>query len=106
MATAVHERSREIALLKALGFSKGRVLRLVLGETLLLAFVGGIPGLLIASLVLMSERDSLIRFMPGMSLDTSIFLLGLGLMAGLGLAAGIVPALGAFRLKPAQVLSR
>ena len=106
MATAVHERSREIAVLKTLGFSKGRVLRLVLGETLLLAFVGGVPGLLIASLVLMSERDSLVGFMPGMSLDPSVFMLGLALMAGLGLATGIVPALGAFRLKPATTLSR
>ena len=93
MATAVHERSREIAVLKTLGFSKGRVLRLVLGETLLLAFVGGVPGLLIASLVLMSERDSLVGFMPGMSLDPSVFMLGLALMAGFGLATGIVPGL-------------
>jgi putative ABC transport system permease protein len=105
MATAVHERSREIALLKTLGFSKGRVLRLVLGETLLLAFIGGVPGLLIASLVLISEQDSLVGFMPGMSLDPSVFVLGLALMACLGLATGIVPALGAFRLKPAKALS-
>jgi putative ABC transport system permease protein len=106
MAMAVRERSREIAVLKTLGFSKGRVLRIILGETLLLAFLGGAPGLLVASLVIMSEQDSWVRFMPGMSLDASIFALGLVLMACFGLVAGIMPALGAYRLNPATALSR
>lgn len=106
MAMAVRERAKEIAVLKTLGFSKGRVLRLVLGETLLLAFLGGVPGLLIASLVIVSEQNSLVRFMPGMQLDVTIFALGLVLIAGFGLAAGIMPALGAYRLHPAKALSR
>lgn len=106
MAMAVRERAKEIAVLKTLGFSKGRVLRLVLGETLLLAVLGGVPGLLIASLVIVSEQNSLVRFMPGMRLDVTIFALGLVLIAGFGLAAGIMPALGAYRLDPAKALSR
>lgn len=106
MAMAVRERAKEIAVLKTLGFSKGRVLRLVLGETLLLAVLGGVPGLLIASLVIVSEQSSLVRFMPGMRLDITIFALGLVLIAGFGLAAGIMPALGAYRLDPAKALSR
>ena len=106
MAMAVRERAKEIAVLKTLGFSKGRVLRLVLGETLLLAVLGGVPGLLIASLVIVSEQNSLVRFMPGMRLDITIFALGLVLIAGFGLAAGIMPALGAYRLDPAKALSR
>jgi len=106
MAMAVRERAKEIAVLKTLGFSKGRVLRLVLGETLLLAVLGGVPGLLIASLVIVSEQNSLVRFMPGMRLDITIFALGLALIAGFGLAAGIMPALGAYRLDPAKALSR
>jgi putative ABC transport system permease protein len=106
MAMAVRERAKEIAVLKTLGFSKGRVLRLVLGETLLLAFLGGVPGLLIASLVIVSEQNSLVRFMPGMQLDVTIFASGLVLIAGFGLAAGIMPALGAYRLDPAKALSR
>lgn len=105
MAMAVRERSKEIAVLKTLGFSKERVLRLILGETLLLAFLGGVPGLLIASLVIVSEQNSLVRFMPGMRLDVTIFALGLVLIAGVGLAAGIMPALGAYRLNPATALS-
>ena len=106
MAQSVRERTGELAVLKTLGFSKGRVLRLVLGETLLLAVLGGVPGLLIASLVIVSEQNSLVRFMPGMRLDITIFALGLVLIAGFGLAAGIMPALGAYRLDPARALSR
>jgi putative ABC transport system permease protein len=44
MAMAVRERAKEIAVLKTLGFSKGRVLRLVLGETLLLASLAACRG--------------------------------------------------------------
>ena len=45
MIMAVRERTREIAVLKTLGFGPWRILRLVLGETLLLVLLGGLPGL-------------------------------------------------------------
>ena len=48
MIMAVRERTREIGVLKTLGFTGARMLRLVLGESVLLALLGGIPGLLVA----------------------------------------------------------
>src|SRR5262249_24113649 len=45
MALTVRERTREIGVLKTLGFTGGRILRLVLGESVLLALLGGLPGL-------------------------------------------------------------
>jgi hypothetical protein len=69
MVMAVRERTREIGVLKTLGFSGGRVLRLVLGETLLLALIGGLPGIAVAALVTLSMRESLANFVPGLTLD-------------------------------------
>src|SRR5439155_14466122 len=50
MAIAVRERIRELAVLKAVGFSNGFVLTLVIAETLVVAAVGGGVGLGLAKL--------------------------------------------------------
>src|SRR4029077_18459281 len=49
MALSIRERTREIGVLKTLGFSGGRILRMVLGESVLLALLGGLPGLALAA---------------------------------------------------------
>jgi len=90
----------------SLGFTGGRLLRLVLSESVLLALLGGLPGLALAFLVTLLVRDQLANFVPGIALTPRIVLLGLVLMLGLGFATGLVPALNAFRLKIAVALGR
>jgi len=106
MMMIVRERAREIGVLKTLGFSSARVLRLVLGETVLLAIVGGLPGLAVAAAVTLMLRRSLVQFVPGMTLNPSIILTGLGFMLVLGLATGLLPAINAWRLKIAVAMGR
>ncbi len=106
MVMAVRERAREIGVLKTLGFTSARVLRLVLGETVLLALLGGIPGLVAAVLVTLTLRRSLVQFVPGMALSPEIMLAGIGLMLALGLATGLTPAINAWRLKIAVAMGR
>lgn len=45
MVLAIRERTGEIAVLKTLGFSSIRVFRMILIESCLLAFLGGLLGL-------------------------------------------------------------
>jgi putative ABC transport system permease protein len=106
MVMTVRERTREIGVLKTLGFSGGRILRMVLGESILLALIGGLPGLAIAFIMIASMRESLMTFVPTLAMPPDIAAAAVGLMLTLGILTGLVPALGAMRLKIAAALGR
>jgi len=105
MAYAVRERTNELAVLKALGFTDQSVLGLVLGESFLLTFLGGGVGLGLAwMLVSMGDPTNgalPVFYLPVQDLITGILLIGL-----MGLVAGILPALQAQRLQIADALRR
>jgi putative ABC transport system permease protein len=106
MAMAVRERTREIGVLKTLGFSGGRILRLVLGESMLLALLGGLPGIGLAALFAAAMETSVGNFIPGFAVTPAIALTAVALMLGLGLATGLIPAINAMRLNIATALGR
>jgi putative ABC transport system permease protein len=106
MVMAVRERTREIGVLKALGFSGARILWLVLAESIALAFFGGLPGLGLAVVASLFLRESLANFVPGIAVTPGIALLGVALMLALGVLTGLAPALNAMRLKTAAALGR
>jgi putative ABC transport system permease protein len=106
MALSIRERTREIGVLKTLGFSRGRVLRLVLGEAILLALLGGLPGIGIAMLIGLLLRENPSNFLPRIAVTPDIVLLAIALMVVLGVITGVVPALNAMRLKIATALGR
>ncbi|TYL91087.1 FtsX-like permease family protein [Bradyrhizobium rifense] len=106
MVMTVRERTREIGVLKTLGFSGGRILRMVLGESILLALLGGLPGLGVALLLIARVRDSLMSFVPTLSLYPDIVAAAVGLMVVFGIITGLVPALNAMRLNIVTALGR
>ncbi len=106
MALSIRERTREIGVLKTLGFSGPRILTMVLGESVLLALLGGLPGLAIAALIAYALRNSLSSVAPAFSVSPDIVLQGIGLMIALGLITGMIPAVNAMRLKIAAALGR
>jgi putative ABC transport system permease protein len=106
MALTIRERTREIGVMKTLGFSGGRILRMVLGESVLLALLGGLPGLALAALFTIGLRKALAGVVPAFAVTWDIALLGIALMVALGVLTGIVPALNAMRLKIATALGR
>jgi putative ABC transport system permease protein len=106
MALSIRERTRQIGVLKTLGFSGPRVLRLVLGEAVLLALLGGLPGLGIAAVVALFLGESPSNFIPRIAMTPDIVLMAIALMLALGLVTGLIPALSAMRLKIATALGR
>ena len=105
MAQTVRERTQELGVLKALGFSNGEVLGLVLGESLLLAGVAGGLGLLLGYLAV-SHGDPTGGFLPIFFYPRQAAELGALLVVALGLAAGLLPALQAMRLRTVDALRR
>jgi putative ABC transport system permease protein len=105
MAYTVRERTNELAVLKAIGFTDRGVLALILGESLALTFVGGVFGLGLAWL-LVSMGDPTGGSFPVFYLPDSILLMGLLLIAAMAFIAGIIPALQAQKLQIADALRR
>jgi len=105
MAYTVRERTNELAVLKAIGFTDTGVLSLILGESLALTLVGGAIGLCIAWL-LVSMGDPTQGSFPVFYIPTRAIFLGLVLIAAMAFIAGIIPALQAQKLQIADALRR
>lgn len=106
MSLSIRERTREFAVLKALGFSGRRILVLVLGESVLLALLGGLPGIALAAVAAGVLRRSLMNVVPTLAVTPGLALSGIALMVALGVLTGIIPAVNAKRLKIASALGR
>jgi putative ABC transport system permease protein len=105
MAQAVRERTQELGVLKAMGFTNGLVLSLVLLESFLLAAIGGLAGLGAAWLIT-SRGSPVPSLLPVFYLPPEYILLGVGFVLALGALAGILPAVQAMRLRIADALRR
>jgi putative ABC transport system permease protein len=105
MAQSVRERTSEIGLLKTLGFPDGSILRLVLGESLLIVGVGGGLGLLVSWLIV-RQGDPTGGMLPIFILPARDVVAGVVLIALLGIGAGLLPAVGAMRLRISDALRR
>jgi len=105
MAQSVRERAEELGVLKALGFTHGRVLALVLAESCLLALLGGAVGLGVAY-GLIAQGDPTGGTLPMFFFPQADLVRGLGYALLLGLAAGWIPAWQAGRLRIADALRR
>jgi putative ABC transport system permease protein len=105
MSQAIRERTGELGVLKAIGFTHRQVLWLVLGESCLISVLGGLIGLG-AAWMLIQRGDPTGGMLPLFSLPPRNLLLGAGLSLILGIATGIFPALSAMRLRVADALRR
>ena len=94
MAMTIRERTTEVAVLKAIGFRKGLILRLVLAEAIIVTFCGGILGALGAKLFydLVDVAPFTAGFLPFFYIPWPTTLFGLGVSIAIGLASGLLPA--------------
>lgn len=105
MAQSVRERTAELGVLKAVGFTNGRVLLLVLTESCLIAVLGGFAGLGVAWLTLLGGSP-IPDIMPVLYLPPSTLAAGAVFAILLGIVAGALPAWQAMRLRISEALRR
>ncbi len=105
MAIAVRERIGELAVLKALGFSNRFVLLLVMMESLMVAFIGGGLGILLAKLFSL-RGDPTNGILPYFYLPMWAIAAGVGIALLVGVAGGILPAISAMRLRVVDAIRR
>jgi len=106
MAQSVRERTEELGVLKAMGFTHRGVLGLVLAESCLLAMLGGFLGLSLAWFLISWIGDPSGGALPIFFFPTRDLVLGIVLVLLLGLVAGLLPALQAQRLQIADAMRR
>ncbi len=102
MAESARERTRDVGVLKALGFSDGGVLAIALSETALVCICAALAGLLIAGW-LFPIATRVIGFNAVQ--QGPVFVDGLAVALGLALASGLPPALRALRLPVIDALA-
>lgn len=109
MFAAISQRTRDIGVLRLLGFARWQILVCFLLESLLLAALGGAVGCLLGSLVDGWTATSVVSSGQGgggkfvvlkLSVDSLTILAAMLLSLAMGLAGGLLPALSAVRLRP------
>ncbi|HEX9580812.1 MAG TPA: ABC transporter permease [Gemmatimonadales bacterium] len=105
LARAVRRR-REVMVRIALGVGRWRLVRLLLTESVLLALAGSAAGIIVASLISLLVRQTLLTNIEWTRspVDSRVLLLSAGLAVVTGVLVGIVPALQATRLDVATGL--
>src|SRR5713101_3750486 len=106
MAISVRERTSELAVLKAIGVTDRSVLFLVLAESLVIAFVGGLLGLLLAWGAIPVVSVALTGLLPPLLLSKTMLLFGLVFALFVGGASGMLPGIGAMRMRVVNALRR
>jgi putative ABC transport system permease protein len=100
MAMSVRSRTREVALLKTLGFTRQRVLSIFVSESVALAVAGGVLGILVAIPVIWWLTRSFIALGVPLAMKVNLQTAGLSLLVALtlGIASGYLPAFNASRM--------
>lgn len=106
MAISVRERTAELAVLKAIGFTDRSVLFFVLAEALLIALFGGLIGLALAIFAVPLIATALNGLLPALLLSYTILAVGLGFALIVGAASGLLPGIGAMRMRVVDALRR
>ena len=105
MLMSVLERTREIAVLRAVGWKRSRVVRMIMGEGFVLGFAGAIVGNLAAVLVMMGlRRWSLTSLLVPSEVSLKAMGLAVGTVFVAALAGSFYPSFHAAGVTPVEAL--
>ncbi|MCA9002365.1 MAG: ABC transporter permease, partial [Planctomycetes bacterium] len=105
MLMAAREQTHDVGVLKALGFTDGRLFGYMLGQSFALCLVGGALGLLMAKGLEKGIATAFSAMLPNYTVMPETLQLGVGITLAIGLLAGLIPALSARSVLPVTALS-
>ncbi len=102
---SVMERTREIGVLRAVGWSKTRVMWLILGESIAVSVIGGVIGVGLGWLLLYLLSGQTVLLGGGTSnINADLLIQAFSIVILLGLVGGLYPAWRASRMQPVEAL--
>ncbi len=105
MIMSVQERTREIGVLRAIGWRRSRVVKMILAEAMVLGVIGAVVGICsaVALVRLLTRLPAVSGLIEG---DIPLYVIGYGVVLALlvGLVGGLFPALIASRMTPTAAL--
>ena len=106
MAMSVRERVREIGIMKTLGFTRGTILGVIVSESVFIAIIGGVLGLVLAAGIceMMRRAPSTFADMSRVALPPSIWAVCMAVAVLIGVVSSIVPAWNASRRSMVEAL--
>jgi putative ABC transport system permease protein len=102
--SAVTERTQELGILRAVGFRRWQIARVVLFETVAAAAAGGLAGWLLGTAAARFSGPALAQLTEPVPADWTLALLALGLSVLIGAGGGTYPAMRATRMDPSLAL--
>src|SRR6266853_643436 len=98
MAMSIRERTREVAVLRTLGFTRGSILQLLLGESIAISLIGGLCGVTLATaaIMFMARPGIGLPVSMHMTAGTALFVTCVAFLVGL--VSGLIPSYRASKL--------
>ena len=105
MLVTVLERTKEFGMLRAVGWRRGRIVRMILGESIVIGLLAAIVGTLAAwGLVSALAASPALQSMVGSRLSPAAVLCGASITLAAGLAGSFYPAFRGASISPTEAL--
>jgi putative ABC transport system permease protein len=98
MAMSIRERTREVAVLRTLGFTRENILKLLLSESIAISLMGGVVGIALGTLVIKAMSRPGIGLPVSMHMTAATALVVMLVAAVVGLVSGVIPSYRASNL--------
>lgn len=104
MLMSVLERTRELGVLKAVGWSGKRILGMIIGESIVITLFAGVVGSIVGVIVV--ELFTSLNLLGGMTpvYTIDIFVQAFAIAIVVGILGGLYPAIKAIKLPPTEAL--
>jgi putative ABC transport system permease protein len=106
MIMSVSERTREIGILRAIGWRKRRIVRMILVESLLLSLLGGALGTAVAVTItpMLGKHPAVAGLINANIANGGVIAFGIGMALAVGLLGALYPAYRGAQLLPTEAL--